>query len=112
MSDQPMQPPRESVVDRFLRYVRVDTQSREDASTTPSTPTQWTLARQLAEELKELGARDVSVSDHCMVYATIPATVPDARARSTPVLGLLAHVDTSPAVSGTGVKPTLHKNYK
>ena len=107
-----MQPPRESVVDRFLRYVRVDTQSREDASTTPSTPTQWTLARQLAEELKELGARDVSVSDHCMVYATIPATVPDARARSTPVLGLLAHVDTSPAVSGTGVKPTLHKNYK
>jgi tripeptide aminopeptidase len=112
MSDQSMQPPRESVVDRFLRYVRVDTQSREDATTTPSTPTQWTLARQLAEELTALGAHDVSVSDHCMVYATIPATVPDARAKSTPVLGLLAHVDTSPAVSGAGVKPTVHKNYE
>ena len=112
MRDQPMQPPRESVVDRFLRYVSVDTQSREDASTTPSTPTQWTLARQLADELTSLGAREVSVSDHCMVYATIPATVSDARARSTPVLGLLAHVDTSPAVSGAGVKPTVHKNYK
>jgi len=112
MSDQPLSPPEESVVDRFLRYVRVDTQSREDASTTPSTPTQWTLAKLLAEELSALGARDVSVSDHCMVYATIPATVPDARARSTPVLGLLAHVDTSPAVSGTSVKPIIHKNYQ
>ena len=107
-----MQPPTESVVDRFLRYVRVDTQSREDASTTPSTPTQWTLARQLAEELASLGARDVAVSDHCMVYASIPATVPSERARTTPVLGLLAHVDTSPAVSGAGVKPTIHKSYK
>jgi tripeptide aminopeptidase len=112
MSEQSMQPPRESVVDRFLRYVRVDTQSREDATTTPSTPTQWTLARQLAEELKSLGARDVSVSDHCMVYATVPATVSDARAKSTPVLGLLAHVDTSPAVTGSGVKPTIYENYK
>ena len=64
MSEQRLQPPRESVVDRFLRYVRVDTQSREDVSTTPSTATQWTLARQLAEELTSLGARDVSVSDH------------------------------------------------
>ena len=112
MSDQPLQPPRESVVDRFLRYVRVDTQSREDTPTTPSTPTQWTLARQLADELTSLGARDVSVSDHCMVYATIPASVSDSRGRSTPVLGLLAHVDTSPAVSGTDVRPTVHKNYK
>ncbi len=107
-----MQPPQESVVDRFLRYARVDTQSREDEATTPSTATQWTLARQLAEELSSLGARDVSVSDHCMVYATIPATVSGARAKATPVLGLLAHVDTSPAVSGTGVKPMIHKNYR
>jgi tripeptide aminopeptidase len=112
MSDQPMQPPRESVVERFLRYVRVDTQSREDAATTPSTPTQWTLARQLADELKSLGATDVSVSDHCMVYATVPATVSEARAKATPVLGLLAHVDTSPAVSGAGVRPVVHERYQ
>jgi tripeptide aminopeptidase len=112
MSDHTIQPPQESVVDRFLRYARVDTQSREDEPTTPSTPTQWTLARQLAEELSSLGARDVSVSDHCMVYATVPATVSGPRAKTTPVVGLLAHVDTSPAVSGTGVKPTVHKNYQ
>src|SRR5262249_46221130 len=112
MNDQSLEPPNESVVDRFLRYVRVDTQSREDASTTPSTPTQWTLAKLLAEELTSLGASDVSISDHCMVYATIPATIPEARAKSTPVLGLLAHVDTSPAVSGMAVKPTIHKNYQ
>ncbi|HEV8448832.1 MAG TPA: peptidase T [Gemmatimonadaceae bacterium] len=112
MSEHPLAPPKESVVDRFLRYVRVDTQSREDASTTPSTPSQWTLAKLLVEELTSLGASDVSVSDHCMVYATIPASVPEARAKSTPVLGLLAHVDTSPAVSGTGVRPTIHANYR
>ena len=112
MSEQHLQPPRESVVDRFLRYVRVDTQSREDASTTPSTATQWTLARQLADELTSLGARDVSVSDHCMVYATIPSTLSDGTAKGTPVLGLLAHVDTSPAVSGTGVTPIVHRNYQ
>jgi tripeptide aminopeptidase len=112
MSDQILHPPGESVVDRFLRYVRIDTQSREDGATTPSTPTQWTLSRQLAEELGALGALDVSVSEHCMVYATIPATIPDARAKSTPVLGLLAHVDTSPAVSGANVKPIVHRNYR
>jgi len=112
MSEQHLQPPRESVVDRFLRYVRVDTQSREDASTTPSTATQWTLARQLADELTSLGARDVSVSDHCMVYATIPSTLSDGKAKGTPVLGLLAHVDTSPAVSGSGVNPIVHRDYK
>jgi tripeptide aminopeptidase len=111
MSDQRLQPPRESVVDRFLRYVRVDTQSREDTSTTPSTATQWTLARQLADELTSLGAHDVSVSDHCMVYATIPSTLSDGKAKRTPVLGLLAHVDTSPAVSGTGVSPIVHRDY-
>ena len=107
-----LNPPRESVVDRFLRYVRIDTQSREDASTTPSTPTQWTLARQLADELTALGAGNVSVSEHCMVYATIPSTLADGKAQATPVLGLLAHVDTSPAVSGHGVTPVVHRNYQ
>ena len=77
MSDQPLTPPEESVVDRFLRYVRIDTQSQEDATTTPSTPTQWTLAKLLADELARSSApRDVRVSEYCMVYATIPATSP------------------------------------
>ena len=103
-------PPRESVVDRFLRYVRVDTQSAEDQSTTPSTAKQWTLANQLADELRQLGARDVRVSEHCMVYARLPATIPNAD--SVPMLGLLAHVDTSPAVSGANVNPIIHRNYR
>jgi tripeptide aminopeptidase len=102
--------PRESVVDRFLRYVRVDTQSAEDQSTTPSTAKQWTLARMLASELEQLGARDVRLSEYCTVYATVPATVPDAA--RIPVIGFLAHVDTSPAVTGTGVKPIVHHDYQ
>ncbi len=103
-------PPRESAVDRFLRYVRVDTQSREGESTVPSTPGQWTLARQLVRELQDLGVADVRLSDACMVYATLPGTIagPDA----PPVVGFMAHVDTSPAVSGANVTPVVHANYQ
>jgi tripeptide aminopeptidase len=103
-------PPRESVVDRFLRYVRVDTQSAEDHLTTPSTEKQWTLARMLAAELEQLGAQNVRLSEHCTVYASVPATVPNASA--IPVIGFLAHVDTSPAVSGANVNPIVHRNYQ
>jgi len=103
-------PPSESVVDRFLRYVRIDTQSKEDQAATPSTPTQWTLARQLADELRALGARDVRVSDHCMVYASVPGNLPAGHA-AVPAIGFLAHVDTSPAVTGANVKPIVHRNY-
>jgi tripeptide aminopeptidase len=102
-------PPTESVVDRFLRYVRIDTQSQEDQSTTPSTAKQWTLANLLASELKQLGVTDVRVSEFCMVYASLPANVdgPDV-----PTIGFIAHVDTSPAVSGTNVNPIIHRNYR
>jgi tripeptide aminopeptidase len=103
-------PPRESVVDRFLRYVRIDTQSQEEKSTTPSTAKQWELARMLATELEQLGASSVRTSEHCMVYATIPSNIADTE--RVPVIGFLAHVDTSPAVTGTGVKPVIHSNYR
>ena len=103
-------PPSESVVDRFLRYVRIDTQSKEEQSTTPSTPTQWTLANLLASELRQLGASEVRVSDECMVYARIPGNAPAAS--DVPVVGFLAHVDTSPAVTGAGVNPVVHRNYR
>jgi tripeptide aminopeptidase len=106
-----MNAPAESVVDRFLRYVRFDTQSREDGTATPSTDTQWALAKALVEELRSLGARDVRLSEHCMVYATIPSNLPEGAA-NVPVLGLLAHVDTSPAVSGSGVNPIVHRDYR
>ncbi len=97
-------------MDRFLRYVRIDTQSADYKETTPSTPGQWTLARLLAAELEQLGACDIRVSEQCMVYATIPANVSNADA--VPVVGFLAHVDTSPAVSGAGVTPVIHENYQ
>jgi tripeptide aminopeptidase len=101
-------PPSESVLDRFLRYVRIDTQSREGASATPSTDTQWTLVNLLADELRALGAQDVFVNEHCTVYASVPANAPDA---GIPVVGFLAHVDTSPAVSGANVQPVIHRDY-
>ena len=103
-------PPSESVVDRFLRYVRIDTQSEEDRTTTPSTAKQWKLANLLADELKHLGAVDVRVSEHCLVYAFIPAS-PGVNA-DVPVLGFLAHVDTSPAVTGAQVNPIVHRDYR
>jgi tripeptide aminopeptidase len=103
-------PPRESVVDRFLRYVKIDTQSQEGASATPSTEKQWTLARMLTDELKQLGATNVRISDHCMVYASVPGNLPASTA--APVIGFIAHVDTSPAVTGANVKPVIHANYQ
>ena len=105
-----LNPPGESVVDSFLRYVRIDTQSREGADKTPSTEKQWALVRLLADELRALGAQDVLVSEHCTVYATVPANAPDADRITT--VGFLAHVDTSPAVSGANVSPIVHRDYR
>ncbi len=103
-------PPAENAVDRFLRYVRIDTQSKEDQPIVPSTAKQWTLANLLAAELKQLGASDVRVSEFCMVYARIPGNIADGR--DIPAVGLIAHVDTSPAVSGANVNPIVHRNYR
>jgi tripeptide aminopeptidase len=106
----PFNPPRESVVDRFLRYVRIDTQSQEGRPTVPSTETQWELAKLLESELRALGAADVHLSEFCIVYATIPGNVADNP--RVPVIGLISHVDTSPAVSGAHVNPIVHANYQ
>jgi tripeptide aminopeptidase len=105
----PVRPPSESVVDRFLRYVRIDTQSREGAETVPSTPGQWTLARLLRDELVSLGVESPHLSETCMLYARVPASDPSLA--SVPCLGLLAHVDTAPAVSGANVTPIVHAGY-
>ncbi len=82
---------------------------QEGAPAVPSTPGQWELARLLADELRSLGAEQVRVSDTCMVYAPIPANAGDAGA---PAVGFIAHVDTSPAVSGANVRPIVHANYQ
>ena len=99
-----------TVVDRFLRYVKIDTQSKEDQTTVPSTHKQFDLANLLAKELKELGAQNVRVSEFAIVYATIPGNLADNS--KAPVIGFIAHMDTSPAVSGQNVNPIIHKNYR
>ena len=95
------------VLERFLRYVQIDTQSQEDEESIPSTAKQFDLSRLLAKELEQLGATDVKIDDHAYVYATIPATTD----KTDYVLGFIAHVDTAPVVSGKDVKPTVIKNY-
>lgn len=102
--------PTESALDRFLRYVKIDTQSQEDQTTTPSTRKQLNLANLLARELTTLGAENVRVSEFGIVYATVPGNLPDNS--KVPVIGFIAHMDTSPAVSGENVNPIFHKNYQ
>lgn len=92
---------------RFLRYVRMDSQSDESSSTIPSTANQWDLLRLLQNELTALGAQDVQLTTYGCVIATIPATV----TQTTPVVALLAHVDTAPQFNATGVKPIVHRHY-
>jgi tripeptide aminopeptidase len=98
----------DDLLERFLRYVRVDTQSARDQGQTPSTPGQIDLSRMLAEELRAIGLDDASVDEHGYVMATLPA----ANARpDAPVIGLIAHVDTSPDAPGAGVEPIVHRGY-
>lgn len=94
--------------ERLLKYVKIHTTSSDETGTTPSTPCQWDLARLLVDELKELGLENPSVNEHCVVTAWLPAT---PGCEDAPALGLLAHMDTSPAFSGENVNPILHENY-
>jgi tripeptide aminopeptidase len=105
-----LKPPTETVLDRFLRYVKIDTQSAEDQQTTPSTRKQLNLANLLAKELTALGAQNVRVSEFGIVYATVAGNLPDNS--KVPVVGFIAHMDTSPAVSGENVNAIIHKNYQ
>jgi len=105
-----VRPPRERAMDRFMRYVKIDTQSAEDQNTVPSTKKQFDLARLLEKELKDLGAQDVRVSEFATVYARLQGNLPDNS--KVPVIGFIAHIDTSPAVSGANVHPIVHKNYQ
>lgn len=95
-------------VDRFLRYVKYDTQSDEDSNTFPSSAKQLVLLKDLAKELKELGLSDAHVDEYGYVIATLPSNIE----KDVPVIGFIAHVDTSPAVTGLNVNPVIHKNYQ
>jgi len=98
----------DTVLDRFLRYVKVHTASARDAENVPSTEEQWTLLRILANELTALGASEVSIDKHGYVTATIPAT---AKRKGVPTVAFFAHVDTVPDFSGLGVKPIIHRKW-
>ncbi len=105
-----MKPPTETAMDRFLRYVKIDTQSAEDQPTPPSTKKQFDLAKILEQELKDLGVQNVRMSEWAIVYGMIPGNLVDNS--KVPTIGLIGHMDTSPAVSGANVNPIIHKNYQ
>jgi len=98
----------DSLLDRFLRYVRIDTQADETSTTYPSTAKQLTLSRLLADECRALGLADVTCDEFGIVMATVPGTV----SHKTPVIAYVAHVDTSPEYSSTNVNPIVHSNYQ
>lgn len=95
------------VVDRFIRYVKVETTSDPRSGLHPSTPTQLAFAKDLAEELKAIGLSEVSVDDRAYVMATLPSNIE----KNVPVVGFVAHVDASPDFSGKNVNPQLVENY-
>ena len=94
--------------DRLVRYCKIDTTSDETSPTSPSTERQYDLLRLLVDELTEIGAADVRLTDYGAVLAAIPATIEN----DVETIALLAHVDTSPAFSGADVKPLIHRNYQ
>lgn len=95
-------------VDRFLKYVTIDTQSDENSTSFPSTEKQKDLSRLLVEELKELGIKDAGMDE----WGYVTGTIPSNSTKKVPVVAFISHVDTSPAVSGANVKPMIHKNYQ
>jgi tripeptide aminopeptidase len=102
-------PTKSGVLERFLRYVAYDTQSDENSETYPSTEKQLVLLDKLVEELREIGLQDAVRDEHGYVMATIPATT---KKGNVPVIGFIAHVDTSPEADGANVKPIIHRNWQ
>jgi len=98
---------KDEILERFCSYVKVNTQSDEHNSETPSTEGQWTLARQLAEELEEIGMSEVSIDENAYVMATLPANTE----KDVPVIGFLAHIDTAVDFTGENVKPQVVESY-
>ena len=95
------------LIDRFLSYVKIDTQSDPNSDTTPSTEKQWNLATELSYELERIGLIDVSIDDNAYIMATLPSNID----KEVPVIGFISHFDTSPDFSGTDVKPKIIEGY-
>ena len=97
-----------NVVDRFLQYVKFDTQSDELTNMTPSTPGQMIFAQYLEKELRSMGLDDISLDENGYLMATLPSNITD---RQVPTVGFIAHLDTSPDMSGRHVSPRIVENY-
>ena len=98
---------KEKIINRFIRYVKIDTTSDPNNAEFPSTEKQWNLAKLLVKELQEIGMSDVHLDENCYIMATLPSTVD----YQVPTIGFVAHIDTSPDFTGTNVNPQIHKNY-
>ncbi len=98
---------KQKVLDRFLKYIGIDTQSDDNSETTPSTQKQFDLAKVLVEELKQLGLQDAAVDEKCYVMATLPANTD----KKIPVLGFIAHMDTAPDMPGVNINPRIIEKY-
>jgi len=97
----------QKLIDRFVKYISIDTQSDPENPDFPSTKKQWNLANILVEELNEIGMEDVTLDENCYLMATLPSNVDF----DVPTIGFIAHIDTSPDYTGTNVKPQFHPNY-
>ena len=97
----------QTIIDRFISYVTIDTESDSDSKTTPSTQKQWDLAHKLVADLKAIGMQDVTIDDKAYIMATLPSNV----AHEVPTIGFISHIDTSPDFSGANVKPQVIANY-
>jgi len=97
-----------TIMERFLRYVAINTESCEDVETVPSSQRQFDLANVLAEDMREMGLSNVRVTDNCFVYAELPAT---PGCENLPCMGLIAHMDTTPQFSGANINPQIISNY-
>ncbi|ASV29114.1 peptidase T [Maribacter cobaltidurans] len=97
----------QDIMNRFLNYVKIDTQSDSSSNITPSTAKQWNLANRLVDELREIGMSDVSIDENAYIMATLPSNVD----HEVPTIGFISHFDTSPDFSGTNVNPKIINNY-
>lgn len=98
---------KQQLIDRFLSYVKIDTQSDAGSDKTPSTEKQWMLANKLKQELEEMGMQEVDIDEHAYVMATLPSNV----SHEVPTIGFVSHFDTTPDFTGTNVNPQIHENY-
>ena len=98
---------KQHIINRFISYVTIDTESNPDSNTTPSTEKQWDLANKLVEELNTIGMQDVSIDDNAYIMATLPSNVD----HDVPTIGFISHFDTSPDFTGANVKPQIIENY-